>query len=445
MSPNPVSPDPVRTDGSTWWGRRSHAEKFDLYTRWSLYPLSAVVPLVTAALLIGSGSGGPSVAIVGLGVMVLGHAVLALLVLRNGLARLQQVEPTDRGVVLALVLVTLVVAATAPMLAGDTVDFGRAPGVLTTAVVVGGAGAALTPRMNRPQLGIAMLATAGLVVGLRQLTVPGADLATSLRIGWTSAAVLILYWLSVWMLQIVWELHRSREVHARLAVAEERLRFSRDLHDVFGRTLSIVALKSELAAELGRRGRAEAVDTMLEVRQIAQDALTEVREVAGGYRAADLAAELRGARSVLESAGIRCTSVGADGELDPAVATALAWVVREAVTNVVRHSQATSCSIAVSRTDFAVALEIVNDGVGERRGARTPPGGSGLVGLRERLAPVGGRIDAATADGTFTLTARVPLTAPPPVAPPTMAPISPARRTDPSSTPTGSPSLPETR
>ncbi|MDD9205445.1 histidine kinase, partial [Georgenia sp. 10Sc9-8] len=123
---------------------------------------------------------------------------------------------------------------------------------------------------------------------------------------------------------VVWEQERMRTVHARLAVAEERLRFSRDLHDVVGRTFSAIAVKSELAAELARRGQDGAVDQMLEVRGLAQDSLREVRGVVAGYRAVDLAAELDGARSVLRSAGVRTRVVGDGTALPDPVQQALA-------------------------------------------------------------------------------------------------------------------------
>src|SRR5690606_30179659 len=106
---------------------------------------------------------------------------------------------------------------------------------------------------------------------------------------------------SVWMLGVMWELEGSRRTQAQLAVAEERLRFARDLHDVLGRNLSVMALKSALAAQLSRRGRPGAEAEMMAVRDIAQESLREVREVVHGYRAADLTSELAGARSVLRS------------------------------------------------------------------------------------------------------------------------------------------------
>nr|WP_241744519.1 histidine kinase [Cellulosimicrobium arenosum] len=207
------------------------------------------------------------------------------------------------------------------------------------------------------------------------------------------------------MLGVVWEQERHRVVHARLAVAEERLRFSRDLHDVFGRTLSVVAVKSELAAELASRGRPGAEEQMLEVRRIAQDALREVRAVVAGYRATDLPAELAGARSVLRSAGIDTTVHGEGTPVGAQAQEALAWAVREAVTNVVRHSDARSCTITLHRDDASSVVEVVNDGVPVGAVAGR---GSGLVGLAERLDGAGGRIETWSDGDRFGLVARVP-------------------------------------
>lgn len=206
---------------------------------------------------------------------------------------------------------------------------------------------------------------------------------------------------TVWMIKVVDELDRTRVVHARLAVAEERLRFSRDLHDVCGRTLSLVAVKSELAAELTARGRAGAADQMRAVHEIAQGALLEVRQVVVGYRTADLTAELAGARSVLRSAGVEATVHEADRHLDPRVQEALAWVVREGTTNVIRHSDATRCTLRLEVEEHRATLTIVNDGVRPRGGVP----GTGLTGLRERLAPLGGELSSHTHDDLFTIVA----------------------------------------
>ncbi|WP_371537029.1 histidine kinase [Streptomyces sp. NBC_00466] len=215
---------------------------------------------------------------------------------------------------------------------------------------------------------------------------------------------------SAWHLGVMWKLHEAKDVEARLAVAEERLRFGRDLHDVMGRNLAVIALKSELAVQLARRGRPEAVDQMTEVQRMAHEAQREVREVVRGYRGADLATELGGAQGVLEAAGIECTVTGPPDGLPANVQSALGWVVREAATNVLRHGDARRCTIAVARSAADATLTVENDGAAAGSGSSASPG-TGLAGLRERLTAVDGTLTAGPAPGgRFRLTAEVPLT-----------------------------------
>jgi two-component system sensor histidine kinase DesK len=193
------------------------------------------------------------------------------------------------------------------------------------------------------------------------------------------------------------------------------LRFGRDLHDVMGRNLAVIALKSELAVQLARRGSPEAVEQMVEVQRIARESQQEVRAVVRGYRGADLAVELAGALSVLRAAGIDGQTYGVGGgELPVQVQAALGWVVREATTNVLRHSEARSCTIRLSAGEAAV-LSVDNDGVPEAGadGVGADGKGSGLDGLAERLAVLGGSLDTQLRSGVFRLTARVPLPGPP--------------------------------
>ncbi|MFH8489890.1 sensor histidine kinase [Streptomyces longisporoflavus] len=215
-----------------------------------------------------------------------------------------------------------------------------------------------------------------------------------------------------WTLAVMWEGDRAREIEARLAVAEERLRFGRDLHDVMGRNLAVIALKSELAVQLARRGRPEAVDQMVEVQRIAQESQREVREVVRGYREADLAVELAGAQGVLDAAGIDCRVSGSSAGLPVSVQSALGWVVREATTNALRHGDAQRCDIALTVTGERTTLTIENDGAPEVVPEST---GTGLAGLRERLAMVDGTLDVMSGGGRFRLAAEVPL---PPSQPP---------------------------
>ncbi|WP_326770111.1 histidine kinase [Streptomyces sp. NBC_01591] len=225
---------------------------------------------------------------------------------------------------------------------------------------------------------------------------------------------------SAWSLGVMWQAEEARDLQARLAVAEERLRFGRDMHDVLGRNLAVIALKSELAVELAQRGRPEAVDQMVEVQRIARTSQQEVRDVVRGYREADLSTELAGARGVLSAAGIECEVAGdIGGELPAPVQSALGWVVREAATNVLRHGDPRRCTIRLRSSADAVVLQVENDGVavaaagpGGSSGAGDGPGsgGSGLAGLRERLRVFDGSLDAGPAgNGLFRLTATIPL------------------------------------
>jgi two-component system sensor histidine kinase DesK len=144
---------------------------------------------------------------------------------------------------------------------------------------------------------------------------------------------------------------------------------------------------------------------MLDVRRIAHESLQEMRTVVSGYRATDLDTELAGAQSVLRSAGITCRVIGDGTGLPAATQTALGWVVREATTNVLRHSNATTCRIELETAGDAVVLRVANDGV---RTAVTRTG-HGLVGLRERLMGVSGTLSVESRpDGWFVLTARLP-------------------------------------
>lgn len=230
--------------------------------------------------------------------------------------------------------------------------------------------------------------------------------ATVLVTAFAAAFSLIAARCGAWTLSVLWEAERAREVEARLAVAEERLRFGRDLHDVLGRNLSVISLKSELAVQLARRGRPEAVEQMIEVQRIAQESQREVRDVVRGYREADLLVELAGAQGVLTAAGIDCEVRAEAGGLPAGVQSALGWVVREAATNVLRHGDAGRCALRLRVREGCVVLTVENDGAAGPSGS----GGSGLAGLRERLAAVGGTLEAGlVGKDRFRLVAEVPV------------------------------------
>lgn len=209
---------------------------------------------------------------------------------------------------------------------------------------------------------------------------------------------------SIWVFGVVTELDDARKAQAQLAVAEERLRFSRDVHDVLGRRLSTIAVQAELAATLAERGDERAADRMLEVRGVAHEALREARELARGYRSTDFPKELDGARSLLRSAGIE-VRLSVD-TMPRAWHEAAAWVVRESVTNVLRHSSASTVEISYADGQ----LRVDNDGA---HNSDDPSDGSGLRGLRERLSPLGASLVAQPDGGDrWTVVARLPSSGP---------------------------------
>lgn len=219
------------------------------------------------------------------------------------------------------------------------------------------------------------------------------------------------------LFRVIGELQAARRDLARLAVLEERLRVARDLHDLLGHTLSMIVLKSELARRLVTQDPGRTEQEIAEVEAVARQTLQEVREAVAGYRQPTLQSELEGAQQLLEAAGIHHQLEQAAVRLPPAIDAVLAWVVREGVTNVVRHSRARWCGIQVTQTSGQLRLEVTNDDrklVMQRpEGLTISVPGSGLNGLVERAAALGGHVKAEPrlADGAsgFRLQVEVPL------------------------------------
>ena len=205
------------------------------------------------------------------------------------------------------------------------------------------------------------------------------------------------------------ELRRMREERARLAVSEERLRIARDLHDLLGQTLSLVALKSELATKLVESDPRRAKAEMTEVQHVTRQALAEVREAVHGYRRLAFADALQSARATLAAAGIDCRVDGAATGLPSEIESVLAWAVREATTNVVRHSRARACAITLSTNADGVSLQVDDDGVALPTGNGD---GAGLAGLAERAGRLHGTLEAGVRpEGGFRLRLTLPLRA----------------------------------
>jgi two-component system sensor histidine kinase DesK len=198
------------------------------------------------------------------------------------------------------------------------------------------------------------------------------------------------------------ELREARAELAEMAVADERLRFARDLHDLLGHTLSLIALKAELAGKLLPARPDDAAAELEQIRDLTRSSLTQVREAVDGYRRPSLPSELAGARVALEAAGIELHVDAGEEPLAPDVESVLAWAVREGATNAIRHSGARHAEITLRPG----MLEIADDGGGA---PRAEPAGNGLTGLRERVQAVGGTVEAGAAPGGgFRLVVRLP-------------------------------------
>jgi two-component system sensor histidine kinase DesK len=213
--------------------------------------------------------------------------------------------------------------------------------------------------------------------------------------------------------EAVRELRAAREELARRAVEQERLRFSRDLHDLLGHTLSVIVVKSEAARRLAPRDMDAALAQITDIESVGRQALTEIREAVTGYREGSLATELTRARSALSAASVEPVVRRTGTPLAPQAEVLLGWVVREAVTNVVRHSDARRCEITVEGTAERVRLMVTDDGTGKAVSRpREGIGGTGLTGLTERLAAAGGSLTAGPSPrGGFTVTAELPTSA----------------------------------
>lgn len=287
-----------------------------------------------------------------------------------------------------------------------TVMGALAPGVATAAV------AAQVPARWRSTTVVAGAATTAAVAAAGQQAAMG-------RVDPAAAANQVLLVLAVaggltvarWFWQLVHHLERARRAEAELAVAEERLRFAADLHDIQGHHLQVIALHSELATRLARTDPEAAAAQMERVQQHARTALTETRELVHGYRHTSLGDELANATRVLNAAGI-------DGRLEPGTNSdaegldepgrqLLGLVVREATTNILRHTDAQWARLALTVDATDVHLTIDNDGAT----VPTPhhAAGSGLTGLADRIEGVGGRLQWQREDDWFTVAAHVPV------------------------------------
>jgi two-component system sensor histidine kinase DesK len=266
---------------------------------------------------------------------------------------------------------------------------------LTTLVYIGVMAVFTFP----PRAAWSAVFASALTAGILPKIVPGWDGTVDLLFAVMVAALAV--WGVTRVVQRNAQLAEARGEITRLAVAAERNRFARDLHDLLGHSLTVVSVKSELAARLVQLAPERAEAELADIQRLVREALVDVRAAVAGYREMSLATELASARSALDAAGIEA-DVPVTGEaVDPQRQELFAWVVREGVTNVVRHSEARHCWIRLDRAE----VEISDDGRGPALSSEIPRterpsgGGHGLDGLRERLDAAGCTLSIGRREG----------------------------------------------
>jgi two-component system sensor histidine kinase DesK len=249
-------------------------------------------------------------------------------------------------------------------------------------------------------------------------------LATKIVTGtadWNSALILVVLTMAMFafggLIRTVRELRSTQDKMARLAVAEERSRLARDLHDVLGHSLTTITVKAGLARRVleTNADRERAIAEVRDVEDLARLTMTDVRATVSGYRTASLPAELVGARAALSASGIAAELPRAVDNVTAALQETFAYVLREGVTNVIRHSNASRCEVRLGDT----WLEVRDNGrsaADQVTSSRASGGGHGLSGLAERVAAVDGTLEAGPLpEGGFML--RVSVQTPPPAQP----------------------------
>jgi two-component system sensor histidine kinase DesK len=246
-------------------------------------------------------------------------------------------------------------------------------------------------------------------MGLIQTDYYGAPVNVTYTTVSTAITGLVVYGLTR-LAALVAEVQTARVALARAAVTEERQRFARDLHDLLGLSLSAATLKAELARRLVDVAPDRAAAELDGILDITRQALADVRVISNGYRALSLPAEIRSATSILQAAGIAVSVHDEVGEPPERVGTVLATVLREGVTNVLRHSEAAHCRITLGIDGQEFVLAMVNDGVvlTDQAAPEDLRAGAGIGNLATRVAGLGGRLEAEPHGGDgFRLVARI--------------------------------------
>jgi two-component system, NarL family, sensor histidine kinase DesK len=242
------------------------------------------------------------------------------------------------------------------------------------------------------RIGLPVAAGLTLLVGLSSTLVPSWADSDSWAIAGSVALGSLASFGFQALIRRTWELRAAQQELSRLAAERERMRIARDLHDLLGHSLTAASVKAQLAGRLVGRDDVRAAAEIAAVEQLTRQVLTDVRAAVAGYREVSLAVELATAREVLGAAGIAADLPGAVDEVPAGRRELFGWVVREGITNAVRHSHASRVTIRVTPT----SVEVLDDGRGVVGGR---PPGSGLAGLTERAAAAGGRLEAGQRAG----------------------------------------------
>lgn len=243
--------------------------------------------------------------------------------------------------------------------------------------------------------GVATVAALLLVFGMTS-TFASAEVATVVTLYGVVFAAAVPF--TKWFSRAMIETERARQLEAQLSAAEERLRLSQDLHDTMGQHLAAMTIKTQLAQALAARHDPRLNDELTELHQLTQTAAADMRHVVNRYRTPDLATELAGAKQVLTDAGATVTITGTSADVPAYLRETAAWFIREAATNVLRHSQATQVSIEVT----PAAVTVTND-----RPEPSERAGAGLEGLRRRAAEHGAHLAIEQSPDRFTVALKV--------------------------------------
>ncbi|MGW1737738.1 sensor histidine kinase [Nocardia sp. NPDC001965] len=370
-----------------WWHELSASAKFRMYTGLT-FQSALVAVIVVMAITVRSPWAAAGVVVAGIAA-VLAVESRAEFAVTSRLAARRRVQA---GAVATLAGVWIACAVAARLSGAATLDTpARLTGIYVVMLIVFSV-VSLIERKWRIMLAISV--ATGLAFGTSAAAVLGGAVLTFAA----GALVIATTLLTVWGLRVVDELEHAKVVEAELQVAEERLRFARDLHDVVGRGFSAIAVKSELAVALSRGGDSgRAATEMDEVRSLAVESMGQMRELVRGYRGIDLTGEVAGARSLLAAVDCRLTVEGDPTAVPARFHEVAAWVVREGTTNIVEHSAAAAATLALG----AAGMSLHND-----RPRGTPGRRSGLRGLAERLAAVGASLDVLSSPDRFGLEIR---------------------------------------